>query len=262
MQEDPQRDALTSAVVNLLKKHMLEGTFSTYSISPTHFTCDPDTWSQGVSDWSNVGTEDFKASSPLLGGSKKIKKQNIENSKQQANTKKGLWSPEEDSQLIDLVAKYGSRWAKIADEMPGKERRQIRNRYLNALQPGINFEEWTEEEERRLDLLQKEFKNKWCEIAKRMPGRTENQVKNKYYWGRRHSRAKNLTSAKTTKKKESITDLTVNINLPLQSEKFKATRKNSESKNSSANTEDKTPSEKCILQFQGVNSGVDSYFSF
>jgi len=130
---------------------------------------------------------------------KKIKKEknqskNSKGSKQQtlhANFKisdkiiRDFWTTEEDSLLLKLYEEFGKQWSKLASIMKNRTRKQIRDRYLNALRPDINYAPWTEEEEKLLVELHEALGNKWTLIASKLKGRTENQVKNKFYWTKR-----------------------------------------------------------------------------
>ncbi|XP_058084126.1 transcription factor MYB98-like [Magnolia sinica] len=92
---------------------------------------------------------------------------------------KGQWSLEEDRLLIFLVEKFGlKKWADIAKILKGRIGKQCRERWQNHLRPNIKKENWTEEEDVILIEAHQVIGNKWAEIAKRLPRRTENSIKN------------------------------------------------------------------------------------
>ena len=65
--------------------------------------------------------------------------------------------------------------------MEGRTGKQIRDRYLNKLRPNIRRGEWTIEEDRTLLSCYYQIGHKWSKIATYLPGRTEGQVKNRFY---------------------------------------------------------------------------------
>jgi hypothetical protein len=52
---------------------------------------------------------------------------------------------------------------------------------MNVLDPDVKKGIWTEDEMKILRDSQKELGNKWSDIAKRIPGRSKNSVKNRWY---------------------------------------------------------------------------------
>jgi hypothetical protein len=94
---------------------------------------------------------------------------------------KGPWSREEDDLLASLVAKHGAKkWSVIAEFVPGRIGKQCRERWLNHLDTSVKKTPWTEEEDNILLETQRKIGNRWCEIARMLPGRPENAVKNRY----------------------------------------------------------------------------------
>ncbi|XP_062090801.1 transcription factor MYB3R-1-like [Humulus lupulus] len=92
---------------------------------------------------------------------------------------KGPWSKEEDEVIVELVNKYGAKkWSMIAEALPGRIGKQCRERWHNHLNPAINKEPWTQEEELTLIRAHQIFGNKWAELTKFLPGRADNAIKN------------------------------------------------------------------------------------
>ena len=95
--------------------------------------------------------------------------------------KRGSWVKEEDKNLIKLVDKYGKNWSKLSKLIKNRTSKQIRDRYLNILDPEINKAKFSEEEDRLIITLYKENGAIWSKMSKNFKGRTGEMIKNRFY---------------------------------------------------------------------------------
>ncbi|KAK9154905.1 hypothetical protein Sjap_002385 [Stephania japonica] len=96
--------------------------------------------------------------------------------------RKGLWSPEEDDKLMAYMLSNGQGcWSDVARNA-GLQRcgKSCRLRWINYLRPDLKRGAFSPQEEELIIHLHSILGNRWSQIAARLPGRTDNEIKN--FW--------------------------------------------------------------------------------
>lgn len=115
----------------------------------------------------------------------------IQVQEEQHHKSRAKFSEEEDKKIVATVMLQGPKaWRKIAEKLPGRTARQIRERWMNYLCPDVNHSPWTKEEEELILSKVAELGKQWSKIAKFFPGRTDVTIKNRYMKLMRNERRK------------------------------------------------------------------------
>ncbi|XP_038678462.1 MYB-like transcription factor EOBII [Tripterygium wilfordii] len=116
----------------------------------------------------------------------------------QQGWRKGPWTPEEDKLLSEYVRLHGDgRWSSVARSSGlNRSGKSCRLRWVNYLRPGLKRGQITPQEEAIIIELHALWGNRWSTIARYLPGRTDNEIKN--YW---RTHYKKRSSQKQEKRK-------------------------------------------------------------
>jgi len=102
-------------------------------------------------------------------------------------SRKGQWTDEEDQIVVETVTNSledpFTRWSDLAQKLPGRVGKQVRDRWVNHLNPNINHNPFSEEDDHLLWKGHNALGKRWVEISTKFfnSTRSENHIKNRWY---------------------------------------------------------------------------------
>ncbi|XP_059274805.1 transcription factor MYB4-like [Lycium ferocissimum] len=123
--------------------------------------------------------------------------------------KKGAWSPEEDQKLKAYIMRYGIWNWNLMPKFAGLSRtgKSCRLRWMNYLRPDVKRGPFSTEEVETVIKMYQELGNRWSAIAEKLPGRTDNEVKNFFHTHvKKHLGMKKEVPVKSSRKRVAKSD--------------------------------------------------------
>ena len=124
------------------------------------------------------------------------------------------WKNQDNQKLICLVQELGSNWKEISTHFESniniyteRNAKQIKEHYLNYLRPGIRKEDWTLEEDLELVKYLNLYETNWKALEKQFQGRTQNQIKNRYFGRLKKLAEKKLMKMNSEESKENESEI-------------------------------------------------------
>jgi len=125
-----------------------------------------------------------------------------------------LFSPQEDALLSQIMYQQPFQtWIAVADQLPGRTARQCRDRWVNYLSPSNKNGPWSHEEDKLLAEKYLEYGPQWTTIAHYFDGRSENNVKNRWYTYVKARLPSNALQISVVSQSKSITEMTPVMNI-------------------------------------------------
>lgn len=95
--------------------------------------------------------------------------------------KRNLFTKEEDEKIKEIVRNIGEDWSVISKHLHGRTPKQCHDRYMNYLREGLTTNPWAQSEDDLLMKLYAEIGPKWSTMLKQLPGRSGNDIKNRWH---------------------------------------------------------------------------------